>query len=76
MPPTPYACNGVIVIHTLAAVTAVLLGAWPLRARKGYRAHRVKAHRINMTALYLGPLIITGLFTLLPGRLIGRMVWG
>lgn len=37
------------------------------------RAHRVRAHRSNMIALYVGALVITGLFTLLPGRLIGSI---
>jgi uncharacterized membrane protein len=118
--------NALILTHTLAASTAVLLGAWLLRARKGHRAHRiggwiwvlcmvtvvgvsfgirrpegyswihglsvftlvtlatgviaarthrVRAHRINMTGLYLGALIVTGLFTLLPGRLLGQAFW-
>jgi uncharacterized membrane protein len=29
-----------------------------------------------MIGLYIGALVITGLFTLLPGRLIGRVLWG
>jgi uncharacterized membrane protein len=31
---------------------------------------------MNMISLYAGALVITGLFTLLPGRLLGRVVWG
>ncbi|MFN5882454.1 MAG: DUF2306 domain-containing protein [Burkholderiales bacterium] len=127
MPATTYTWSTVIIIHTIAASAAVLLGAWLLGARKGHRAHRiggwlwvlcmatvaglsfaikrpegyswihglsvftlitlltgvlaarthrVKAHRNNMIALYSGALIITGFFTLLPGRLIGRALWG
>ncbi|MFN5511823.1 MAG: DUF2306 domain-containing protein [Burkholderiales bacterium] len=127
MPATTYTWSAVIIIHTIAASAAVLLGAWLLGARKGHRAHRiggwlwvlcmatvaglsfaikrpegyswihglsvftlitlltgvlaarthrVKAHRNNMIALYSGALIITGFFTLLPGRLIGRALWG
>lgn len=122
-----YAWTPVIVVHTLAASIAMLLGAWLLWARKGHRAHRiggwvwvlcmatvagisfairrpeglswihglsvftlitlvtgvaaarahkVSAHRKNMLALYIGALVITGLFTLLPGRLIGNALWG
>jgi len=32
------------------------------------------AHRFNMLGLYFGALVVTGLFTLLPNRLIGRAV--
>ncbi|MEN9416739.1 MAG: hypothetical protein RI988_359 [Pseudomonadota bacterium] len=127
MAPTSYSWTPVIVVHALAALLAVGLGAWLLKSRKGHRAHRVlgwvwvlsmatvagisfairgpggfswihglsvftlvtlvtgvlaarahrvKAHRINMISLYVGALVITGLFTLLPGRLIGRALWG
>jgi uncharacterized membrane protein len=127
MQPANYSWTAVIVIHTLAALLAVLLGAWLLNARKGHRAHRiggwlwvlcmatvagisfairgpsgfswihglsvftlvtlatgvlaarahrVQAHRLNMISLYVGALVITGLFTLLPGRLLGRELWG
>ncbi|MFM7532295.1 MAG: DUF2306 domain-containing protein [Rubrivivax sp.] len=122
-----YTWTPVIVTHALAAGTAVVLGAWLLRSRKGQpahrlwgwvwvlcmatvagisfairgpngfswihglsaftlvslaigvaaaRAHRVKAHRGNMIGLYVGALVITGLFTLLPGRLLGSALWG
>lgn len=122
-----YSWTPLIVIHTILAATAVLLGAALLRARKGHRthrvggwiwvscmagvaglsfairrpegfswihglsmftlltlvtgvaaarAHRVQAHRRNMIALYVGALVVTGLFTLLPYRLIGKALWG
>ena len=29
-----------------------------------------------MISMYVGALVVTGLFTLLPGRLIGGAVWG
>ena len=44
------------------------LGVW--LARKG----RVRAHRGAMTGLYAG-LVIAGAFTLIPGRLIGNLVF-
>ena len=59
-------------IHGLSAFTLVTLVTGVAAAR----AHKVVAHRKNMIALYIGALVITGLFTLLPGRLIGSSVWG
>jgi uncharacterized membrane protein len=59
-------------IHGLSVFTLVSLMTGVLAAR----THRVKAHRINMIALYFGALVVTGLFTLLPGRLIGRALLG
>lgn len=64
--------NGFSWIHGLSVFTLVSLVTGVMAAR----AHRVKAHRSNMIALYVGALVITGLFTLLPGRLIGSAVWG
>ena len=37
------------------------------------RRHQVKLHRRTMTGLYLGGLIIAGVFTFVPGRLMWRM---
>lgn len=59
-------------IHGLSVFTLVTLATGVAAAR----AHRVRAHRSNMIALYVGALVITGLFTLLPGRLIGDAVRG
>ena len=59
-------------IHGLSVFTLMTL-ATGVRAA---RAHRVRAHRANMIALYAGALVIAGLFTLLPGRLIGSALWG
>ena len=42
-----------------------------LAARRG----RVAAHRSAMTQLYWGACIAAGVFTLLPGRFLGRLVW-
>ena len=59
-------------IHGLSIFTLVtlVLGVWSARS------HNVSAHRRNMIAIYVGALVITGLFTLLPGRLIGDALWG
>lgn len=59
-------------IHGLSVFTLASLAIGVMHAR----AHRVKAHRIHMVALYVGALLVTGLFTLLPGRLIGSALWG
>lgn len=59
-------------IHGLSVLTLITLMTGVAAAR----SHRVKAHRINMISLYVGALIITGLFTLLPNRLIGKALWG
>ena len=58
-------------IHGLSVFTLVTLATGVAFAR----AHRVRAHRANMIGLYAGGLIVTGLFTLLPGRLIGSALW-
>jgi uncharacterized membrane protein len=59
-------------IHGLSVFTLLTLFTGVAHAR----AHRIKAHRINMIALYVGALVVTGLFTLLPGRLLGKALWG
>lgn len=59
-------------IHGLSAFTLVAL-LWGVTMA---RLHRVRHHRLTMVSMYIGALLITGLFTLLPGRLIGRAVWG
>ncbi len=59
-------------IHALSVWTLVSLVYGVRMARR----RKVKAHRYTMILLFLGALVITGLFTLLPGRLIGQFVWG
>lgn len=58
-------------IHALTLFVLVMLplGVW--RAR----THRVQAHRQTMRGLYLGACLVAGAFTLLPGRLLGQMLW-
>lgn len=58
-------------IHLLTVVTAVFLplGVW--RARRG----DVAGHRRLMTWLFTGACVLAGLFTLLPGRLLGDLLW-
>jgi uncharacterized membrane protein len=58
-------------IHAFTLLTAVFLplGIW--RIRKG----RVQAHRSTMTGLFFGACVVAGLFTLLPGRFLGNLLW-
>lgn len=57
-------------IHLLSVVTLVGLVAAVFAAANG----RVAAHRRGMTSLYIG-LVVAGVFTLLPGRRLGHLVW-
>ncbi len=59
-------------VHGIAAGVLVLLPLGVMAARR----RRIAAHRTRMAALFLGGLVITGAFTLLPGRLMGRVVFG
>ena len=40
------------------------------------RRHRVRAHKITMISIYAGALILAGLFTLVPGRLMHEVLFG
>jgi len=51
------------------------LGALPL-AVWAARRHQVAAHRRAMIMLFAGALVIAGLFTLLPGRVMHKVVFG
>jgi uncharacterized membrane protein len=55
-------------IHGLSVFTLVMLVVGVRLARQGKRV----AHRITMQSIYGGALVLTGLFTLLPNRLIGK----
>lgn len=58
-------------IHLLTVLVAVTLP----RAIVDVRAGRVAAHRKAMKSLYAGGCIVAGLFTLMPGRFLGRLLW-
>jgi len=55
-------------IHVFTLVTLVSLPLGVYRAR----THQVQAHRGTMVGLFTGGLVIAGLFTLIPGRLLGN----
>lgn len=57
-------------IHLLSIVVLVMIPRGVMLAR----AHRIEAHRRVMSFTYLG-LAIAGLFTLLPGRLLGTWLF-
>ena len=59
-------------IHLLSIFTLVMLplGVW--RARQ----HRVQRHRWTMISIFVGALVVAGLFTFLPGRIIHAVVFG
>ena len=59
-------------IHGLSVFTLVMLAVGVWAARTGRRT----LHRQVMAGTYAWGLIITGLFTLLPSRLLGHALWG
>lgn len=58
-------------IHGLSVAVIFLLGLAVYFAI----THRIRAHRRMVIGIYVGALMVTGLFTLLPYRLLGRLVW-
>jgi uncharacterized membrane protein len=59
-------------IHLLSVFTLAMLPLAVLHARR----HRVDRHRNAMTAIFVGALVIAGLFTLAPGRIMHAVVFG
>ena len=59
-------------IHLLSAWTVITLCTGIYFARTG----NIKAHQLNMQLLYGLGLILTGLFTLLPNRVMGQILFG
>ena len=59
-------------IHLLSIFTLAIvpIGVW--RARR----HDVAGHRRTMVLTFCGALVIAGLFTLLPGRIMHAVVFG
>ena len=62
---------GITPIHAFTVITAVNLprGIWAIRRGN------VAAHRRSMTNLYVGACLLAGVFTLLPGRFLGHLLW-
>ena len=58
-------------IHLLSI--AVLAGSW--RAILAARRHDIRAHRRIVSGMYFGGIVVAGLATLLPGRLMNAVVF-
>ena len=58
-------------IHLLSVFAPVML-VGVLAARR----HRIRAHRITMISILAGALLLAGLFTLVPGRLMHAVLFG
>lgn len=59
-------------IHLLSIGTPIALIFAVLAARR----HRVSSHKYTMMGIFLGALVIAGLFTLVPGRLMHEVIFG
>jgi uncharacterized membrane protein len=59
-------------IHLLAIFTLVMLPLAVWNARR----HAVEWHRRAMLGIFLGALVIAGLFTFLPGRIMHAVLFG
>jgi uncharacterized membrane protein len=59
-------------IHLLSIFTLVMLYRGVTYARR----HNIKAHMRTMQITYVAALIITGLFTFMPGRIMNKVVFG
>jgi uncharacterized membrane protein len=63
--------GGITPIHLFTVLVAFNLpyALWAIR-----RGH-VQAHRSAMKGMFLGGCVLAGLFTLLPGRFLGNLLW-
>jgi uncharacterized membrane protein len=59
-------------IHLLSIFTLVMLPLAVAHARR----HAVERHRRAMLGLFVGALVIAGIFTFLPGRIMHAVVFG
>jgi len=58
-------------IHLFTLLTLVMLPLALYKIRHG----NVAGHARSMKGLYIGGLVIAGIFTLVPGRLLGNLLW-
>ena len=58
-------------IHLFTLLTLVAIPLAIYRIRTG----DVRGHARAMTGLFLGGLVIAGIFTLIPGRMLGNLLW-
>jgi uncharacterized membrane protein len=59
-------------IHLLAIFTLAMLPVGVLYARR----HHVARHRVVMISIFCGALVIAGLFTFVPGRIMHAVIVG
>jgi len=59
-------------IHILSIFTAVMLVIGVAHARK----HNITGHKITMICVFTGALVIAGIFTFVPGRIMHTVVFG
>ena len=59
-------------IHILSVFTPIMLAIAVVAARR----HRVRAHKITMMSVVSGALVLAGLFTLVPGRIMHTVLFG
>jgi uncharacterized membrane protein len=64
--------GGFSAIHLLSIVVLVLTPLSVLAARRG----NIRRHGSAMASLFVGALVVAGAFTLLPGRIMHRVVFG
>jgi uncharacterized membrane protein len=59
-------------IHLLSILTLIMLplGVWYAHT------HRMTGHKITMISIFVGALVVAGLFTLLPGRIMNAVAFG
>lgn len=58
-------------IHILSVVTLIAL-PWAIYA---IRRRNLRSHRWTMISIFVGGLVVAGIFTLLPGRLLGGLIF-
>ncbi len=58
-------------IHLLSIFALIMLPLGVAYARR----HRVRGHRITMISIFVGALVIAGLFTFVPGRIMNAVVF-
>jgi uncharacterized membrane protein len=59
-------------IHLLSIFTPIMLVLAVWYARR----HNVRGHKITMISIFFGALVIAGIFTFVPGRLMHAAVFG
>jgi uncharacterized membrane protein len=56
-------------LFTLFVLIQLPLAVWAART------HRIELHRKTMRGLFAGGCVLAGVFTLLPGRMLGQLLW-